>query len=196
LCPWAADRLPAGVFLNLTKGPERSVTPQVIAGFQGSQSGVRVRESRPNGTRVGHDAAVTGSVSSDHRATTDRTARCSRTLYAVGIDVSAAYVAGVSQATWCYPRKRHGSCATTSAPNSCPPWREASALEVPFLTRRRDPRGHEGDGGPRGACAHWSVTAVYQVRLKLSALRRPLDRRRGALTCRSARSGGCCRQDP
>lgn len=100
MCPWAADRLPAGVFLNLTKGPKRSVTPQVIAGFQGSRGGVRVRESRPNGTRVGHDAAVTGSVSSDHRATTDRTARCSRTLYAVGIDVSAAYVAGVSQATW------------------------------------------------------------------------------------------------
>ena len=46
-------------------------------------------------------------------------------LYAVGIDVSAAYVAGVSQATWWLSTQEARHRATTSAPNSCPPWRGA-----------------------------------------------------------------------
>src|SRR4030095_7663661 len=81
-------------------------------------------------------------------------------LYAVGLDVSAAYVAGVSQATWWLSTQEARQLCHNRGANLLPTV-EGGTEEI-IRTNGEDPRGHEGGRiGPRGFCGRYSVIAAF-----------------------------------
>ena len=74
-------------------------------------------------------------------------------LFAIGMDASFTAIAGSIQSTWWLPSPLRGSCAMTSAPNFCPPSREAEAVEAPFLARLRQGSARVSQQRDRGRCS-------------------------------------------